>query len=151
MKTVVRLMFIVCVAVSFSSNAFAVWKAFYIKNHTRRPIDVSTGYGYCIHEVKPTQKKIMPGSHFMFMVNVNSYFFSKCGWLHSSQDFKVTFTSANHQKYSVTITYYFHYNGDLDVIHPKIPTYEHIKIGTDFGVLDNRDDNHQGWIVTFSE
>ena len=150
MKTVVRLMFIVCVAVLFASNVFAAWGTFYIQNHTRWPIDVSTGYGYCIHTVVPTQKTIMPYSPFMFEIKVNSDFFSKCGWYHSSQDFKITFTSANNQQYSITVTYYKEYGAHIAARLPTIPAYEHIKVTTYNGTLYSYS-YPPGPIVTLSE
>ena len=128
MKTVCRLMFIVCVAVFFSSNTFARDTNFYIQNKTRWPIDVSvSGNNYCVYSAGPSKKTVMPGSNDLFNVSYEAKFFSKCSSHHSSQDFNITIKLANNKKYSTTLVWYKPFASRAELRMPTIPESEHIK------------------------
>ena len=161
MKTVIRLMFIVCVAVFFASNVFAdtilpiikqdVNVYFLIKNHTHLRMDVSvTGNKYCVFKATPSKCTIMPGDQHAFDVDYSkAWFWSTCSVHHSSQDFNVTFILANKKQYSTTLTWYKPYRKGSEILTPKIPKipgHEHLKVKVIYGSFIDKYPT-----VTFSE
>ena len=108
MSTVIRLIFIVCFAVFFSSNILADYDDIYIQNSSETAtVDVSVSdNNYCIHSTSPPSVRVPPNGLAKFEIYYNSEFFSKCGWKHSSQDFNVVITLANGKKYSTTFLWY---------------------------------------------
>ncbi len=107
MSKVPRLVFIVCVAAFFSSNVFAINAYFYIRNYTSKPIKVNAvDDGDCVYWSTPSHKTILPEHFVLFEVAFNSFFFSKCGFEHSSQSFTITVELPNGKAFSTTIKWY---------------------------------------------
>lgn len=67
----------------------------YVFNKTFEPISVKSTSSYCINSVKPPSLQIEPG-HFK-KIDVDYSDKWGCSFVHSSQDFEVTFTVKSHQ------------------------------------------------------
>lgn len=67
----------------------------HVFNKTVEPISVKSTSSYCIESVEPPSLQIEPG-HFK-KIDVDYSDKWGCGFVHSSQDFEVTFTLKSHQ------------------------------------------------------
>ena len=127
MKKVSSLVFAVYAAAFFSSNVFAKDKYFSVLNNSRWTIDIkATSEKYCVYYVTPSEKRLEPDSHVIFMVAYNTAGFTKCNFYHSSQEFDITFTLGN-ETYAYRFEWYKPVNNRGEINLPTFPSYLRIK------------------------